>query len=65
MGWKEVANKIFEFFADSIMEVNAYYYSGKKECKGIYYKDKEKVLEITKDAICKACGVKVADHNLS
>jgi len=47
------------------MEVNAYYYSGKKGCTGIYYKDKEEVLKITTDAKCKSCGAKVADHNLS
>ena len=68
MGFKEVAYKIYEFFLDAISsatELNAFYYSGKEGCKGIYWKDKDKVLEICSDAICKSCGEKVQNHNLS
>ena len=67
MRWRQITKTIFEFFKSAIspMEVNAYYYSGKKGCTGIYYKDKEEVLKITTDAKCKSCGAKVADHNLS
>jgi hypothetical protein len=68
MGWKEVAYQIYEFFLEVVSnssEVNAYYYSGKSDCKGIYWKDKETVLNICSEAVCKACGEKVKDHHLS
>ena len=65
MGWLKVAAQVFKFFWDHPMEANAYYYSGRPGCKGIYYKDKEAVLRICRDAKCDACGALVRDHNLS
>jgi hypothetical protein len=47
------------------MEANAYYYSRNKGCTGIYYKDKEAVLRVCRDAKCASCGALVRDHTLS
>ena len=67
MPWRQITKIIFEFFKSALSpsECNAYYYSAKKGCTGIYYKDKEEVLNITTDARCKSCGEKVEDHNFS
>jgi hypothetical protein len=65
MGWLKVAAYVFKFFWDHPMEANAYYYSRNKGCTGIYYKDKEAVLRVCRDAKCASCGALVRDHTLS
>jgi ribonucleotide reductase alpha subunit len=65
MGWIKVTSNVFKFILDHPVEANAYYYSTKQGCKGIYYKDKEAVLKVCKDPRCQSCGELVRDHTLS
>ncbi|KAG4088530.1 hypothetical protein H8356DRAFT_1320801 [Neocallimastix lanati (nom. inval.)] len=55
MGWIKVTSNVFKFILDHPVEANAYYYSTKQGCKGIYYKDKEAVLKVCKDPRCQSC----------
>lgn len=62
MGWIAVALDVFKFVYDNSVEANAYYYSTRPNCHGIYYKDKEDVLKFNKNAKCYYCDALVKDH---
>ena len=65
MGWRKIASTVFHFISEHPYEVNANYYSTRRGCTGIYYKDKEAVLRVCRDAKCASCGALVRDHTLS